>query len=64
VIVRTMEEELERMRDDARRNEASALANAERKAKLKMAKTLLAEGVGVETIARSSGFTVDEILKL
>ncbi|MCL2183925.1 MAG: hypothetical protein FWB85_10710, partial [Chitinispirillia bacterium] len=60
--------ELERLRDRARHNEASALANAERRARsensLEIAKSLKINGVDVDTIARSTGLTVDEVLKL
>jgi len=52
--------ELERMRDRARRNEASALAYERRQ----IAKKFKDNGVDVDTIARSAGLTVDEVLKL
>jgi len=63
---------LERMRDDARHNEASAIANAEERGELrgelrerrKNAQTMLAEGIGVDAISRITGLTVDEVLHL
>ena len=60
--------ELERLRDRARHNEASALANAERRAEsrksLEIAKKLRVEGKDVDYIANLTGLTVDEVLKL
>jgi len=56
--------ELERLRFDASCNEASALANARHQEKISMAKEMLADGVDVNTIARYTKLTVDEILKL
>jgi predicted transposase/invertase (TIGR01784 family) len=52
--------ELERMRDRARRNEASELYVQ----KTEIAKNLIANGVGVDTVAKSTGLTVDEVLRL
>jgi predicted transposase/invertase (TIGR01784 family) len=60
--------ELERLRSIARHNEASALANAERKGiegeRKKNAGAMKAEGMDVNAIARVTGLTVDEILKM
>jgi len=68
MIIRTMEEERERMRDRTRRNEASALANAERRAEsrnsLRIAKDMIADGMAVDKVARLTRLTVDEVLKL
>jgi predicted transposase/invertase (TIGR01784 family) len=59
---------LERMRDDARHNEASAIANAEERGELrerrKNAQTMLAKGMDISTIAEITGLTVDEVLRL
>ena len=59
---------LERLRSDTRHNEASALANAERKAiaknTLELAKKMKAEEFDVNVIAKITGLTVDDILKL
>jgi len=64
VNVRTEAEELERLRERARLNEASALAHAERRRSLEIAKNLKDDGFDVDAIARSTGLTVDEVLKL
>ncbi|MCL2218911.1 MAG: hypothetical protein FWC23_01445 [Chitinispirillia bacterium] len=66
--VRTEAEELERLRERARLNEASALAHERRQAKsrksLEIAKNFKDNGVDVDTIARSTGLTVDDIQRL
>ena len=56
--------ELERIRKLARHNEASALANAERKTSIKIAKILKDVGIDTDIITKSTGLTVDDILKL
>jgi len=64
--------ELERQRDRTRRNEASALANARREAReeaerrnsLEIARRMRTDGADVDTIAKWTGLTVDEVLKL
>jgi len=60
VNVRTEAEELARQRDRTRRNEASAL----RKNTMGTAKNLKDDGFDVDAIARSTGLTVDDVLKL
>ncbi|MCL2218910.1 MAG: Rpn family recombination-promoting nuclease/putative transposase [Chitinispirillia bacterium] len=52
--------ELERLRDRARHNEASALAHERRQ----IAKNLRNRGLPVDDIAAGTGLTVDEVLKL
>ena len=52
--------ELERMRDRARRNEASAL----RAQKIEIAQSLKDGGMDVDAISKHTGLTVDEILNL
>jgi predicted transposase/invertase (TIGR01784 family) len=52
-------QELERLRYEAKYNEGAAL----RAEKINIAKKLKAEGVDVNTIARSTNLTVDDILK-
>ena len=64
--------ELERIRKLARHNEASALANAERKGiekgtqekAIAIAKKMKAEDFDVDIIVRMTGLTVDDILRL
>ncbi|MDR2578946.1 MAG: Rpn family recombination-promoting nuclease/putative transposase [Chitinispirillales bacterium] len=56
--------ELERMRDRARRNEASALANERHNRSVEIAKRMIARGAGVEDIAADTGLMVDEVLRL
>jgi len=56
--------ELERLRDRARHNEASALAYERRKVAEKMAKNCLAKGMSVADVAEVTELTVDEVLKL
>jgi len=57
--------ELERLRADARHNEASALLNAERKSriaeKLEIAKNLLKMGMTVEKVIEATGLTREEV---
>jgi hypothetical protein len=55
---------LERMRSDTRHNEASALANADYKARIGVAKTLKDVGIDIDIIAKSTQLTVDDILRL
>ncbi|MCL2219862.1 MAG: hypothetical protein FWC23_07285 [Chitinispirillia bacterium] len=60
--------EIERQRDRTRRNEASALANAECRGrteeKLEVARKMKAKGKPVEEIEEMTGLTVDDILRL
>ena len=53
-------QELERMRDKASHDEASALHNNSRK----IAKNLLAVGIPIDTIAAATGLTREEVEKL
>jgi 3-methyladenine DNA glycosylase AlkC len=55
---------LERLRSDTRHNEASALAHAERKNSIKIAKNLKDVGIDINIITKSTGLTVDDILRL
>jgi|GEM_PF-5692083 len=72
MIIRTMEEERERLLDRARRNEAAALANARREAReeaehrnsLEIAKKMKTHGADVDTIATCTALTIDEVQKL
>jgi len=68
VVVSTEFAELERLRADARHNEASALANAERKAKkaeaLTIAKKLLSTNLSIEQIVIATALTRAEVEKL
>jgi len=68
MIIRTIEEERERLLDRTRRNEASALANAERRGRsnksLEIARRMRARGDDVNSIVEMTGLTVDEVLKL
>jgi len=60
--------EIERMRERARHNEASALGNARRKARqektIEIAKAMKARGIEVGDIAEITNLTVDDILRL
>jgi len=56
--------ELERLRFEARSNEASALANAETAKALAIAQSLLADGDIVERVVRVTGLTRAEVEKL
>ena len=56
--------EAERLRSKARHDEAQALYNAERKAKLEVAKAMLADGEAIEKIVRYTGLTRVEVEKL
>jgi predicted transposase/invertase (TIGR01784 family) len=60
--------QLERLRENTRHNEASALGNARRegelKAKIEAARNFLANGVGADIVAKSLGLTVDEVLRM
>jgi len=47
--------------EDAKRNEASALANAERKERIKIIKKLLALDVSMDMIVSASGMSEAEI---
>ena len=47
--------------EDAKRNEASALANAERKERIKIIKKLLALDVSIDMIVSASGMSEAEI---
>jgi len=76
MIIRTIEEERERLLDRARRNEAAALANAERRGEqrgeqrgernksLEIARRMRARGDDVNFIAEMTALTTDEVLKL
>jgi predicted transposase/invertase (TIGR01784 family) len=67
---------LERMRDDARRNEMSALANAERKGltkgrtegriegRMEIARKMKSKGKSIEEIVEMTGLTIDDIMRL
>ena len=55
---------LERMREDARCIEATALAYARREEKIEIAKAMLANNMDVNTIAEITDLSVDEILNL
>jgi hypothetical protein len=57
----TMKHALEIWADEWRED---GMAEGERKAKLDAARNLLANGVDVDTIAKSLGITVDEVLRL
>jgi predicted transposase/invertase (TIGR01784 family) len=61
-------QELERMRDKARHDEAQALGNARRKAqrqeKIETAKRLLALGIPVDLISAGTGLSCEEIESL
>ena len=52
--------ELERIRDRARHNEASAL----RSRSMDIAKDMIAEGMDVDTVARLTRLTIDDVLRL
>jgi hypothetical protein len=60
--------ELERMRDRARRNEASELAYAERKGAsgkaVEIAQKMKARGDSMSSIEEVTGLTLDEVLRL
>jgi len=60
VNVWTDAEELERLCDRARHNEASALRNRS----MEIAKNLKNRGLSAEDIAADTGLTVDDILRL
>lgn len=68
VVVSPEFRELERLRADARHNEASALLNAERKAKkaeaLSIAKSLLAMDVPIDKIITATGLSHTDIDKM
>jgi len=64
MIIRTIEEERERLLDRTRRNEASALANARHRNSLEIAKDMIADGMAVDKVARLTRLTTDEVLKL
>jgi predicted transposase/invertase (TIGR01784 family) len=55
---------LERLRFEAKSNEASALGNAVRKRNEEIARNLLNKGIDVNTIAEATGLFVDDILRL
>jgi len=55
---------LERMREDMRNNEITALNRARRQEKKAIARAMLAEGMDVDTVARLSGLFIDDILRL
>jgi len=56
--------ELERLRDRTRHNEASALAHAERRRTIEIAKAMKNEDMDVDAIARLTRLTIDDVLKL
>jgi len=56
--------EAERLRSKARHDEAQALYNAERKAKMEVAKNLLAINLPLEKILEVTGLTHEEVEKL
>ena len=56
--------ENERIRVRRQQDEASALGNARRQNSIEIAKTMRAEGMDVDTVARITGLTVDDILRL
>jgi len=56
--------ELSRMRLKASCNETYALANAEHKRSIEIAKEMLTSGIDVNTVAKCTKLTVDEVLKL
>jgi len=64
VVVSPEFAELERLRADARHNEASALANAERKARNNFAKKLLKRNRPIDEIVEDTGLTREEVEKL
>ena len=57
-------QELERMRDKARHDEASALRNAQKKKAILIARNMLAEGEPVDKVMRYTGLTRTEVEKL
>ena len=57
-------QELERLRFEASCNEAAALANAEQRRSIEIAKTLKAKGMPVDEIAEITKLTVDEVILL
>ena len=61
VVVSPEFAELERLRADARHNEASALANAEHKTKIGVAKNLLLVDVSIDKILTATGLTRAEV---
>jgi predicted transposase/invertase (TIGR01784 family) len=64
VVVSPEFRELERLRAEARSNEASALANAERKNTMTIAKNLLMMDVPIDKIISATGLTRTEVEKL
>jgi len=64
VIVSPEFAELERLRDDARHNEASALANAEKRKALTIANNLLSTNLPIEQIVIATSLTRAEVEKL
>ena len=50
-----------RLRERARANEASALANARRKERLAIAERLIKRGVPIEEIVEDTGLTLKEV---
>ena len=64
MMMTTAPEELERMRVRRQQDEASALGNARRQNSIEIAKTMRAEGMDVDTVARITKLTVDDILRL
>jgi len=61
VVVSHEFRELERLRADARHNEASALANAERNKALAIAKRLLSRGMSVDEVIEDTGLTREDV---
>ena len=57
-------QEAERLRAKARHDEAQALWNAERKAKLEVAKSMMEDGEPIEKIIKYTGFTREEVENL
>jgi len=61
VVVSSEFRELERLRFEARSNEASALANAENSKALAIARNLVKKQMSVEDIAEATGLTRAEV---
>ena len=64
VVVSPEFAELERLRADARHNEASALGNARRNEKIEIAKNLFMVDVPIDKIVTATGLTRAEVEKL
>gem|GEM_PF-2695158 len=61
VAVASESDEVARLRERARANEASALANARRKERLAIAERLIKRGVPIEEIVEDTGLTLKEV---